>query len=231
MRKHFFNENYFESIDSEDKAYWLGFIGADGSIIKCSQYNSYRLQISLSIIDIEHLRKFLSCINANDIDVKIHDYSGFASNKKDSKIARVSLNSFKLCNDLNMYNIHTNKSYDIKLPKLSDEMMRHFIRGFFDGDGSYHYHYDNKSNRYRYSFEVVGSSPFIMEQIQSYLLSNDIKTHIYTRKSPSSNNSVYRLMTGSKKEMLKIIDLLYSDAHIYLNRKYEKINEIKNIAV
>lgn len=230
IRKHFFNESYFESIDTEDKAYWLGFIAADGCITRSSRYNSYRLTIALSNVDIEHLRKFLRCINSNDIKIQTC-HSGFSSKKKNSKIVSVTLNSYKLCNDLNKLNIHPNKSYDIELPELSDEMMTHYLRGFFDGDGSYYYHYDYKNNRYRYSFEVVGASLAIIEQIQKYLLSKDIYTNIYTRKSPSSDNIVYRLMTGSKKEMLKIIDLLYSDANIYLNRKYDKIKEIKSIAV
>lgn len=228
MRKHFFNENYFEAIDAEDKAYWLGFISADGCILKCSQYNSYRLQIALSINDIEHIKKFLHCIDAKDIDIKICEPSGFGSK---NKTARAVLNSYKLCDDLSKYNIHRNKSYDIELPEIPDEMMPHYLRGLFDGDGSYYCNYDSKYNKYRYSFELVGASEMMINQIREYLLSKGINTNIYKRKSPSSDNNVFRLMTGSKKEMLKIIDLLYSDSHIYLDRKYEKINEIKNIAV
>lgn len=228
MRRHFFNEDYFENIDTEDKAYWLGFISADGCILKCSEYNSYRLQIALSINDIEHINKFLRCIDAYDVDINIFEPSGFGSK---NKTARAVLNSYKLCNDLNRYNIHINKSYDIELPDISDEMIPHYLRGLFDGDGSYYYKYDSKYNRYRYSFELVGASEKMIYQVKEYLLSKNIKTNIYKRKSPSSDNYVFRLMTGSKKEMLKIIDLLYSDAHMYLNRKYEKINEIKNIAV
>ena len=231
IRKHFFNENYFETIDTEEKAYWLGFIAADGCVMKTSRYNSYRLQIALSYIDSLHLKKFLNCVNAKDIKITFHEPSGFSANNKKNMTARIILNSLKLCNDLSKYNIHVKKSYDIKLPNISDEMMRHYLRGFFDGDASYHYHYDYKNNRYRYSFEVVGASSSMIYQIQNYLLSKDINTHVYTRKSYSSENQIYRLMTGSKKEMLKIIDLLYSDAHIYLNRKYERINEIKSIAV
>lgn len=231
IRKHFFNENYFEVIDSEDKAYWLGFISADGCVTKSSKYNSYRLQIAISSIDSDHLNKFLRCVGANDINIKILEPAGFANGVKDRKIARVTLNSYKLCNDLHKLNIHQNKSYDITMPTLSNEMIPHYLRGFFDGDGSYYYHYDAKNRRYRYSFEVVSASEVIIRQIKEYLLSNGINTNIYTRKSPSSNNYVFRLMTGSKKEMLKIIDLLYSDAHIYLDRKYNKTNEIKNIAV
>lgn len=231
VRKHFFNENYFESIDSEDKAYWLGFIAADGSVIKSSEYNSYRLQIALSNVDIKHLNTFLEHIGANDIKIQIIEPSGFAEGLKDKNTVRIVLNSYKLCSDLYKFNIHQNKTYDVKMPNISDNMIPHYLRGLFDGDGSYYCHYDLKYNRYRYSFEFVSASKIMVYQIQEYLLSKNIKTNIYVRKSPSSDNNVYRLMTGSKKEMLKIIDLLYSDAHIYLDRKYNKINEIKNIAV
>ena len=231
MRRHFFNEDYFKNIDTEDKAYWLGFIAADGCVIKCSSYNSYRLQISVSINDIEHLEKFLECIEANDIEIKTFKSSGFSSNNKKEDMAMVRLNSAKLCNDLRKYNIHERKSYDIEIPDLTNDMMIHYLRGFIDGDGSYHYHYDNKSNRYRYSFEIVGASSLMAYQLQGCFLSNGINVNVYTRKSKLSDKQIYRLMTASRKEMLKIINLLYSDANIYLNRKYEKINEIKNIAV
>ena len=49
-----FNENVFDVIDSEEKAYWLGFIFADGYISS----RDYGFEISLSIIDVEHLIKF-----------------------------------------------------------------------------------------------------------------------------------------------------------------------------
>lgn len=231
MRKHFFNEDYFKIIDTEDKAYWLGFITADGHISKSSQYNSYRLSISQSDIDKEHLEKFLKCIGANDIEVKTYDNNIGYSKNSNSKISRVTLNSLKMCMDLDKYNIHQNKSYDVRLPDINSDLMPHYLRGFFDGDGSYYCHYDEKNNRYRYSFEVVGASFEIMRQIREYLLSFGIKTNIYSRKSLSSGNELYRLMANSKSGMLGIINLLYSNAHIYLDRKYEKINEIKKIAV
>lgn len=228
MRKHFYKEDYFENIDSEDKAYWLGFISADGSVTK----DFYHIRIALSIRDIKHLEKFLDCIGANDVNIFIqHQSGGFSSTEKCSDIATVGLTSMKMWDDLHQYNIGHNKSYNIELPNIDDKMMPHYLRGFIDGDGSYHYHYDDKNNRYRYSFEIVGASRFIMEQIQEYFKSNGIKTNIYSRLNKDSKHESFRLMTGSRKEMLKIIDLIYANAHIYLDRKYEKINEIKNIAV
>lgn len=226
-RKHFFDENYFERIDTEYKAYWLGFISADGCIVKTGKYNSYRLCINLGIIDEEHLLKFLNCVNAKDVHIQhFTNYKGF-SNKNGTKTSRIVLNSFKLCKDLSKYYVNERKSYSIQFPNIDDNMIKHYLRGFIDGDGSYYCKFDSKNNRYRYSFEIVGSSLVFMKQVKKYLLSKGISLNIYFRKT---NNSI-RLMSGSKKEMLKIIDFLYSDAYIYLKRKYEKIVEIKNIAV
>ena len=229
MRKHFYNEDYFKVIDSEDKAYWLGFISADGSVSK----DAYHIRISLSSIDIKHLEKFLTCINANDVAIFIqHMTEGFSATKNGgSDIATINLTSMKMWNDLHQYNINHNKSYNIELPNIDDKMMPHYLRGFIDGDGSYHYHYDIKNNRYRYSFEIVGASQLMMKQIQEYFKLNGIKTNIYSRLNKNSKHESFRLMTGSRTEMLKIIDLIYADAHIYLDRKYKKINEIRNIAV
>lgn len=48
-RKYKFDENFFENIDTEEKAYWLGFIYADGAVFKRT------LSIRLSTKDIHHL--------------------------------------------------------------------------------------------------------------------------------------------------------------------------------
>lgn len=226
VRKHFFNENYFEDIDTEEKAYWLGFIAADGSIVKSSEYNSYRLYINLGHIDSAHLEKFKNAIEAHDIELQSYtSMSGFC-NSDGTTTTRIVLNSLKLCSDLAKYHIHQRKSYDIEMPNIDNNLIPHYLRGLFDGDGSYYCRYDDKNNRYRYSFEVVGASEILFKQIQEYLLSMGIKTNIYHRKN---GNSV-RLMSSSKREITKLIDLLYSDANIYLDRKYKKINEIKSIA-
>lgn len=226
VRKHFFNEDYFENIDTEEKAYWLGFIAADGSIVKSSEYNSYRLYINLSNVDKSHLEKFRNAIKANDVELQEYTSSIGFCNPNGTTTSRIVLNSLKLCTDLAKYHIHQRKSYDIQMPNINSDLIPHYLRGLFDGDGSYYYQYDLKNNRYRYIFEVVGASEAFFKQIKEYLLSVNIKTNIYYRKGTNS----IRLMSGSKQEILKLIDLLYSNANIYLDRKYKKINEIKSIA-
>ena len=226
VRKHFFDENYFENINTEEKAYWLGFIAADGSIVKSSEYNSYRLYINLSHVDECHLEKFRNAIGASDTKFQKYTSTKGFSNPNGTTTSRIVLNSFKMCKDLAEYNIHQRKSYDIEMPNVDNDLIPHYLRGLFDGDGSYHYHYDVKNNRYRYMFEIVSANKIFVEQIQRYLFSVGIKTNLYYRKE----FNYFRLMTASKRELLKLIDLLYSNATVYLDRKFEKVNEIKSIA-
>ena len=195
--------------------------------MKSGEYNSYRLRINLSAIDFNHLEKFLCAIQANDIVIRRYTSIDGYSNPNGTEMCSVTLNSLKLCKDLANYNVQERKSYDIKMPKIDYKLLPHYLRGFIDGDGSYYYHYDEKNNRHRYSFEIVGASELMMKQIQSALMENGIKTNVYYRKS---NHSI-RLMSASKVEILKLIDFLYSDAHVYLDRKFKKINEIKSKAV
>ena len=226
MRKHYFDENYFEKIDTEEKAYWLGFIAADGCVSKSSEYNSYRLTINLSYVDKNHLEKFKKCIGANDIAIEeCINIKGF-SNPNGTITVRLVLNSYKLCMDLAKYYIKPKKSYDIEIPNIDDNLMPHYLRGLFDGDGCYYLKKDLNGNCKRITFEMVGICKKFFLQIQNYLLSKEIKTSIYYR----NNNSSIRLMASSRKEVVKIIDYLYSDSTIYLDRKLDKINEIKTIA-
>lgn len=216
MRKHFFNENYFEEIDTNEKAYWLGFISADGGISRASSYNSYRLKISLSSKDRNHLQLFLNAIKA--CDTVIHDIvssDGFC-NDKGTPLSYISLNSYKMCMDLKKYGVVPNKTHLMKFPSLPKEFLADYIRGFIDRDGSFHYHYDLKNKRYRFSFEIVGANKDYIESLNSIFHLNNINTHIYIR----SSNHNYRLMSGSKKEICKIINWIYDNPSVYLKRKY-----------
>lgn len=226
MRKHYFNEDFFENIDTEEKAYWLGFISADGNVCKTSKvYNSWRISINLNQIDHNHLEKFKKSIESNDIEINDYIHKGSFSNINGSKMSKISVNSYKMCNDLIKLGVTPNKSYSIEMPNIREDLIRHYLRGYFDGDGCYYY--KKYPNRVRYSFEVVGMSEIILSQFKNILSLVDIKLNIYKR---DRNNSI-RLMTSSKNEIIKLIHYLYDDCNIYLDRKYEKINDILNIAV
>ena len=126
-RKYYFDENYFEVIDTPEKAYWLGFILADG-------YNNQDrgfLNINLNSIDHHHLEKFVDAIEGdyNMITIRQHSITG-------NNMSCLCINSRKMSNDLAKLNILQGKSANEHIPpNIPKILIKDFIRGIIDGDG------------------------------------------------------------------------------------------------
>ena len=207
-----FNENVFDNIDTEEKAYWLGFIFADGTIssspLRENAKTQYQFELSLSSKDKEHLEKFAKFIN-----YKKSIYC-------DETRCRLSVYSKHLWNVLNCNGCTPNKSLTLKFPKIelfsNKYLIIHFIRGYVDGDGCLTY--SNKEHTIP-SFNVLGTSEFL-ENIQSYLEIN-VKLSILHSKS----QSITKFFTLSGEKAFKVCYKLYNNSTIYLDRKYNKFIE------
>lgn len=140
-KKYKCNDNFFNIIDTEEKAYWLGFMYADGYIIS----DRDAIGLSLSTEDIKHLDKFLISLNANN---KISRYT----NNINREYARVIIYSNKLKNDLISHGCLENKTFKLDFPNVDENLVHHFIRGYFDGDGSLSKH--KVKNGYTYRFRL-----------------------------------------------------------------------------
>lgn len=123
------NDKFFNKIDSEIKAYWLGFLMADGCIVSKSK-GQKSLQLALKASDINHLEKFKKDIDSESI---IHTYF---IKRYNVYATRIFITSDVLCNDLIKLGCTERKSLTLKFPKLFKKYISHFIRGYFDGDGS-----------------------------------------------------------------------------------------------
>ena len=126
MRKYNLNENFFNVLN-EKSVYWLGFLYADG-YVRMKDGKSGELKLKLKDTDKEHIEKFL-----NDIECNKPIKCGI-DNK--SKFCLVTVYSNLLVNKLFELGCDNNKTQKIRLPKLNENLMNHFIRGYFDGDGS-----------------------------------------------------------------------------------------------
>jgi C-5 cytosine-specific DNA methylase len=209
-RCYVFNERFFETIDTEEKAYWLGFLVADGCVAK----DRGRITLALAEIDKEHIEKFQLSINS-----KIN-----ISNNNKTNSCRLVLNSKLMKNDLINMGCVDNKSYkDIQLPILNTvELYRHFLRGIFDGDGCITF--DVSKNRYKVGF--LGSPKlinFINEFLCLMLGINKVKITSDARFKSDFTRSV---TWSGKQNVLSILAFLYNDATIKLNRKYNKYLQI-----
>lgn len=213
-----FDANVFDKIDSEEKAYWLGFIFADGSIrsYKEGEKPTYTLEISLKGSDYEHLIKFSKFIkHENQNLVTISDAK---CGETICKRCRLYITNKHLWEILNNYGCTPQKSLTLQFPNLNifnnSELIRHFIRGYFDGDGCF--------SRQVYKTIVTPTvsilgTPEFLNSIQELL---PFENSTYFCHDKRHTDRTYSLIFH-KEEGIKFINYLYSDAIVYLDRKYK----------
>lgn len=195
--------NYFHIIDTEEKAYWIGLLLADGHVSK-------RGMIQLCMKDLDVIEKFKTSLQSEH-PIKYDRYNN----------PYISIRCKEYYVDLTHIGFHNRKSYFIDLDKILShipkELIRHFIRGYFDGDGSiriYNYDYLRKP---QYHFGVTGLKE-VCEFIQNYLG--------IERKLVQESEITYTCVTRDLNKIKEIYEILYKDATIYMDRKYETFNKI-----
>ena len=196
------DEFYFNNIDSKEKAYWLGFLYADG----CVHSNSN--EISITSKDRDHLEKFRKAIKSNNKIGESIDRS-FSSLPK---IYHFSIKDKQLKSDLIKWGCVPNKSLSLtKIPNIPRDFVSHFIRGYFDGDGSLHWL--NGTKNFRISF--VGTAPFLKDIQKELGLSLSL--------GQQEGNQAKHFQVAGRKQVPMILDYIYkdSDENIRLTRKYK----------
>lgn len=184
------NEDYFSTIDTEEKAYILGFIYADGYL----ESNERTLTFNISQKDMDILLKIKKALKCGN-EVK----------KSSTKnCVRLHLSSIKLVSDLKKLGVSRRKSLVISFPKLDEKLYRHFIRGYFDGDG----HIGK-----RQCALIVGSKSFYKG------FSEYIKRVFNKELYKNDMGNYYRIQFNRADH--EIIKWMYQDSNIYLDRKHK----------
>lgn len=160
-----FNEHVFDSIDTEEKAYWLGFIFADGYISKIDdKQHIYHFEISLKGSDKPHLDKFNKFMEHEDPNhVKVNKAECFNTGVITDR-CRWCVRSKHLWETLNSYGCTPQKSLTLQFPNISifknNTLIKHFIRGYWDGDGCLSYINKEHTNA---DMSVLGTENFLIE--------------------------------------------------------------------
>lgn len=205
-RKHDICEDYFENIDTQAKAYFLGFLYTDGSV---SSKNS-TISLDLNKKDSHILHAFAKEIYKSEYKIGVR-------HSENSEQLRIY--SAKMKSDLAKLGCTPRKTFTIRIPKLRKDLMPHFIRGVFDGDGNI---YVSKSGRN--SVSIIGNNDFV----------NDIRTFLIKELSigcgylfiTKQNDQISTCQWGAKKDIAKIIKYMYHDSFFRLERKFNKASEI-----
>ncbi len=211
-KKYTYFDDIFENIDNEEKAYWLGFLYADGYVRERKGTGS-ELKLKLAVNDKSHLDKFSRFISTDDLPIVYEEY-------KNSKSFRISVNSKKIVHDLITHGCVNKKSLIIQFPKLNSDLIQHFIRGYFDGDGCICIRTNNTID-----FTIVSGSMSMLTTLVEYL---SVYSHIPMQKIHKFKKSnLYRFSYTIKYDVKKIYNYLYEYSNIYLDRKKLKFDLIK----
>lgn len=210
-RKYFFNFDFFERVDNELTAYWLGFFYADGCILSQGKYGEQDIKLAISERDLELLEKFKQDIQST-YPIR-YDYS------KQNPLVLQSLRSSKAANDLKRLGCVERKSLILQFPSESQvpkKYIHHFIRGYFDGDGSVSSY--QRGHHLDYHICFVGTEQFIKELYNFFQMGS-----VFPDKRKT--NSWYLGINGNL-QVEKAYHMMYDGATRYMERKYVKFQEL-----
>lgn len=210
-RKYTQDDNFFGA-DNEQSFYWAGFIAADGYIY--SKRNA--LKISLASKDRNHIEKFRLDIKSTN---KISDYE---------KSSEISIYSKQICQDLKRFNIVQKKSLIYAMPEwlIEHPLVHHFLRGYMDGDGSYSKSKSKNRKAFQFHLSILGTFKFVNQFMM--LLDRKCNFNYGPRKIKINGKISYAGFSGNKR-LKNIVCLLYKNANIYLDRKYNIIKHFLEI--
>lgn len=205
------DENIFENIDSHEKAYWVGFLTADGTI------TGGRLKLALSTKDIEHLKafkKFMRSTHPILIYKQLQGKTSAVKNKdKDYYYAIIGFSNTKLIQDLSKYSITKRKSFTVKFGQnVPSKYMCSYMAGLVDGDGFITISNDT------IHFGFVAHEKFARD-FQNYLMKM-----CCLQENKLANHENVKCVRYTGKQVKKILKFLYSDTPIFLERKKNKLD-------
>lgn len=208
-KKYSLDENVFETINTEEKAYWLGFIMADGYVTPKNHF-----AIRLCLADIGHIEKLKNFIKSNHLIKKIN------AKIKDKTYPACGLfiGCKKIVSDLSNFGIIPNKTETAAYPQnIPIQLERHFWRGYFDGDGCISFSVAKGRTVKNWSVSAVGKEQIIID------FENFVKKHVKTdaTRKKRKNTSLFTFGVGGVNLCQPILKILYENSNIYLDRKFK----------
>lgn len=210
------NPRFFKEIDSEPKAYWLGFIAADGHI----NPERNKLVLRLHTKDRKHISRLLGALDSTHPITRRH-FTAKDGITRDS--CGISIGNPGLAEDLMSYpGMGGRKSFNLRWPTaLLGELTRDYIRGYMDGDGGFYVQPRKNRPSLHFTFEVVSNRDFLVELQRRLAMHCNLNT---TKIYPASNyTDAGKVVYGGRTQVKRIFNFLYKDATVWLPRKRDKI--------
>jgi hypothetical protein len=189
---------------SDEMAYILGFIAADGNVSK----NRFKLGIKLSTKDKEHLIAIRNLVAPKN---KIYV-------SKNKSCVSLEICSKYMCNRLVTLGVTPRKSLTLKFPEMPRKYIKHFIRGYFDGDGCI-----SKTKTTSVWCSYFLGTKNMLENINKYINESTLIGNKNVRYVKQSN--IYKI-SYSTHDSIKLGNWMYENSSIYLKRKRDKFKQL-----
>ena len=226
--KRLVRQKFFENIQTELQAYLLGFYVADGSFNE--KRNTFTIKVTESDREIPELYKYISPEARFTIDKPFTMIGTSGKEIHVKSAARIDIANKRLGKSIVDLGYGQRKTYkELHFPNIPNHLLRHFIRGYFDGDGSFmlYVREPNRKNReknpiIRVKVEWTSKTKTILEELQKFLQSHEITSYMYEQRD------AYRLAVHRRELVKKIYKIFYEDCHFCLGRKKIKFDYYVN---
>jgi hypothetical protein len=218
-RRYHLDETFFDAVDTEEKAYWLGFLTADGTI------RERVVMLLLQARDVGHLYKFTSSLRStHPVTLRDNTFEGEVYH-----CAQVSIGSTRLVTALKRLGVAERKSLTVRpCEYVPDHLLSHYWRGVFDGDGYITRKGSGLFRARQWMVGLVGNREIVSgfeTFVQQYL---DWKARVEPDK-PGSR--IFKVRYSGVALPQAVLRLLYSDATVFLERKYDSMREVMGTPV
>jgi hypothetical protein len=215
-RKYRLDETFFDTIGTEDQAYWLGFLTADGTI------GDKFVLLALQEKDIDHLYKFTSSLcSEHPVALKENTLQG-----KAYRCGEVHIGSTRLVAALKRLGVGKRKSFTVcPCEFVPDHLLSHYWRGVFDGDG---FITQKRSGLFRAIQWVVGlvGNREVVSGFEAFM-----RQYTGQEASIKPHARIFMVRYGGVALPQAILRVLYHDATIFLERKYHQVYDVMNTPV
>lgn len=217
-----FDNRYFENIDTSEKAYWLGFLYADGWVVYNDKRKNYEVGIELQRNDkymLERLNNTLGgAFTIKDID-KEHVF--VVQSYCDVYTSVLRMYSKSMAMDLISHGVVPNKTYKKEYPVVSDDLFADFFRGYFDGNGCIYDYVRKTTGRSYVQLNITTPNDsfalYCHDKLQELY---DIETGLYHEQEFKN-----RVVITQMPKIAKLCEIMYANPTApKLLRKYDIYN-------
>lgn len=214
-------DTFFDVIDTQEKAYWLGFLYADGYHTR-----PHRIGVKLALRDKSHIEKLCVSLQVSPEKIRTRPPSEticMGRIIRGNGSAEINICNKRLSVSSNRCGLVPNKSLILSFPSydiLPSHLVNHFVRGYFDGDGCLTKGYSKNATRYRI---IILSSRNFCTSLCEYINSElNIKMKNWDKKK----TNIYKVCISGNRQVKRFVDWMYNGATLYLDRKYILYKEL-----